>query len=119
MKAKKVLAAVICLNLCLTMAACGSKDNSSKKESSSSAKTTVAEKDESKEKTDETKSEAEEEKNDIDYNVEKTFWKANIPETLKENEDSASEGDDYSSNKFEALNSSEEVERSVKIQVST
>ncbi len=113
MKAKRILAAVMCLNLCLTAAACGNKeDNSSKKESSSAAETTVSETDESSQETSETKS-------DTDYNVVKTFWKANIPDTLKENEEYASEDSDYSSNIFEALNSNEEVERSVKIEVTT
>ncbi len=113
MKAKRILAAVMCLNLCLTAAACGNKeDNSSKKESSSAAETTVSEADESSQETSEAKS-------DTDYNVLKTFWKANIPDTLKENEEYASEGSDYSSNIFEALNSNEEVERSVKIEVTT
>ena len=111
MKAKRILAAVMCLNLCLTATACGNKkDNSSKKESSSAAETTVSETDESSEEASETKS-------DTDYNVVKTFWKADIPDTLKENEEYASEDSDYSSNIFEALNSSEEVERSVKIEV--
>ena len=114
MKAKRILAAVMCLNLCLTAAACGNKEeSSSKKESSSSAaETTVSE-------TDESSEEASETKNDTDYNVVKTFWKANIPDTLKENEEYASEDSDYSSNIFETLNSNEEVERSVKIEVTT
>lgn len=113
MKAKRILAAVMCLNLCLTAAACGNKEeSSSKKESSSAAETTVSETDESSLETSETKS-------DTDYNVVKTFWKANIPDTLKENEEYAFEDSDYSSNIFEALNSNEEVERYVKIEVTT
>lgn len=111
MKAKRMLAAVICLNLCQTAAACGNKeDKSSKSESSSSAAETAVSETESS--TDETKS-------DTDYNVVKTFWKANIPDTLKENEEYAFEDSDYSSNIFEALNSNEEVERYVKIEVTT
>ncbi|MGN0622073.1 MAG: hypothetical protein ACI4I9_09415, partial [Porcipelethomonas sp.] len=113
MKAKKVLAAVMCLNLCLTAAACGNKEeNSSKKESSSAAETTVSETDESVKETSEAKS-------DTDYNVVKTFWKANIPDTLKEDEEYASENSEYSDNIFKALNSNDEVERSVEIEICT
>ncbi len=114
MKAKKVLAAVMCLNLCLTAAACGNKEeSSSKKESSSSAaETTVSETDESSQETSEAKS-------DTDYNVVKTFWKANIPDTLKEDEEYASEDSEYSDNIFKVLNSNDEVERSVEIEICT
>ncbi|MGN0631548.1 MAG: hypothetical protein ACI4JN_09500 [Ruminococcus sp.] len=112
MKAKKVLAAVMCLNLCLTAAACGNKeDSSSKKESSSAAETTAVKTDE------ESAEETSEAESDTDYNVVKTFWKANIPDTLKEDEEYASENSDYSDNIFKALNSNNEVERSVEIEI--
>ncbi|MCI7805294.1 MAG: hypothetical protein MR503_09520 [Oscillospiraceae bacterium] len=113
MKAKRILAAVMCLNLCLTAAACGNKEeSSSKKESSSAAETTVSETDESSEETSETT-------NENADSVVKTFWKANIPDTLKEDEEYASEDSEYSDNIFKALNSNDEVERSVEIEICT
>ncbi|MDD6269770.1 MAG: hypothetical protein PUA84_06935 [Oscillospiraceae bacterium] len=118
MKAKRIVAALMCLNLCLTAAACGNKeDNSSKEGSSSAVETTVSEAEESTEETSETEGNTDVIENDTDYNVVKTFWKSNIPDTLKENEEDASEGGDYSTNVFEALDRNEEVERSVKIEV--
>lgn len=110
MKSKKILAAVMCLNLCLTAVACTNKEDSSTTESTTVAETTVTEADGSSQETTE-------EKNEIDYNVVKTFWKANIPDTLKENEEKAEESSDSSSNLFEALDSEGEVERSVKVEI--
>lgn len=113
MKIKRVLTFAICLNLCLTAAACGDKEeSSSKKESSSVAETTISEADESSEEP----SESTNENDDI---VVKTFWKANIPDTLKEDEESAYETSGYSENIFKALDSDDEVERSVEILIDT
>ena len=84
MKAKRIVAALMCLNLCLTAAACGNQeDNSSKEGSSSAVETTVSEAEESTEETSETEGNTDVIENDTDYNVVKTFWKSNIPDTLK------------------------------------
>lgn len=114
MKAKRIIAAVMSLNLCLTAVACGNKEDSSKKDVSSSAETTAAETEESKE---ESSDDVSEDKSDIDYNVVKTLWKANVPDTLKEDEENSYESSGYTENIFKAVNSNGEEERAINIEI--
>lgn len=117
MRMKKIIVGILCLNLCLAAAGCGSqKDNSSKTESSSA--TEAATEAESSSEPDQT--EATEAPTEADgAQKETTFWKGSIPDTLQENEDYTSEDESYSSHTFEARDSDDYVERSVEIVVNT
>ena len=117
MKAKKIIIAIMCLNLCLTAIACGNKKDNSDKENTSYS--SEAADDETKNSEGESSEEISETKNDADYNVVKKYWKANIPDTLEEDTENAYESDSYTENTFKALNSDGEEERSIEIYVNS
>lgn len=117
MRMKKIIVGIICLNLCLTAAGCGSqKDNSSKAESPSATEAVT----EAENSSEPDRTEAPEAPTEADgAQKETTFWKGSIPDTLQENEDYTSENDTYSSHTFEARDSNDYVEHSVEIIVNT
>ncbi|MGN1404483.1 MAG: hypothetical protein ACI4XB_09205 [Ruminococcus sp.] len=113
MKAKQLWIGIVCLCLCFT-AACGSQGGSGTADSDTK-KTTAAEESSEAAETEASEKDTEESSETGTFNTETMYWKANIPDTLAEDEDYSSEDEGYTDHFFASYDSSDTVENGVEI----